>query len=162
MKKTFTILFVCTGNSCRSPLAEIIMKSALREAGLKKVFVSSAGTAAFDGGKASEGSVFAARQLGLSLAGFTSRSLTPRRVRRADLILTMGPGQRDDITQRWPDVSDRTFVICDYTSSSRRRIADPVGHAADVYVECARDLDDEIKKVLPRVKRALKARRRKG
>ncbi|MFH1312987.1 MAG: low molecular weight protein arginine phosphatase [Candidatus Eisenbacteria bacterium] len=162
MKKTFSILFVCTGNSCRSPLAEIMMKSALREAGLKKVYVSSAGTAAFDGGRASEGSVFAARHLGLSLAGFTSRSLTQRRVRRADLILTMGPAQRDEITQRWPDVSDRTFVICDYTRSSRRRIADPVGHPPEVYVECARELGDEIMKVLPRVKRALKARRRKG
>jgi protein-tyrosine-phosphatase len=162
LKKTFSILFVCTGNSCRSPLAEIIMKNALREAGVEKVNVSSAGTATYDGGKPSGGAVFAARHMGLTLAGFRSRGLTQRRVRRADLILTMGPAQRDEITERWPEVKDRTFVICDYSRSSRRRIADPMGQPAEAYVSCARTLGDEIKKVLPRVKRAVKARRRKG
>jgi protein-tyrosine-phosphatase len=161
LKKTFSILFVCTGNSCRSPLAEIIMKNALREAGVKKVNVSSAGTAAFDGGTASGGATFAARQMGLTLAGFKSRALSERRVRRSDLILTMGAAQRNEITERWPEVKDRTFVICDYSRSSRTRIADPMGHPAEAYVECARTLSDEITKALPRIKRALKARRGK-
>jgi protein-tyrosine-phosphatase len=138
------------------------MKNALGEAGVEGVNVSSAGTAAFEGGRASEGSVLAARELGLSLGGFRSRALTQRRVRRADLILTMGAAQRDAITERWPEVDDRTHVICDYTTSPRRRIADPMGQPVEVYRECARELSDEIRRVVPRVKRALKARRRKG
>ena len=162
MKKTFSILFVCTGNSCRSPLAEIIMKNVLRDAGVKKVNVSSAGTAAFVGGLPSGGAVFAAKHMGLTLAGFRSRALTQRRVRRADVILTMGAAQRNQIIDRWPDAKDRTFVICDYSGSPRTRIADPIGQPDEVYVGCARALSDEIKRALPRIKRAIKARRRKG
>jgi protein-tyrosine-phosphatase len=162
LKKTFSILFVCTGNSCRSPLAEIIMKKALREAGVRTVTVSSAGTAALDGGPPSGGAAFAAGQMGLSLAGFKSRALTQRRVRRADLILTMGAAQRNHIIERWPDAMDRTFLICDYSRSSRMRITDPMGQSDEVYIECARALSDEIKKALPRIRRAIKARRRKG
>ena len=56
MKKTYSVLFVCLGNTCRSPLAEVILKSGLKKTGIKKVNVSSAGTGAFEGARASSGS----------------------------------------------------------------------------------------------------------
>jgi protein-tyrosine phosphatase len=138
------------------------MKSALRKAGVKNVTVSSAGTAAVDGAKPSSGAALAARHQGLSLAGFVSHPLSQRRVRRADLILTMGPAQSEEIARRWPDARDKTFVICKYTGSPRRAIEDPIGGPTEAYVTCAGELEDEVARVLPLVKSAFSARRRKG
>jgi protein-tyrosine-phosphatase len=159
LKKRFTILFVCTGNTCRSPLAEVIMKRALRDAGIKNVNVSSAGTAAVEGARASSNAALAARALGLTLSGFRSRPLTSRRVHGADLILTMAGSHRDEITGRWPEVGDKTFVIGDFSGSGRSSIRDPMGGSEEAYAECATVLGKETARVLRRLKSGLKAER---
>jgi protein-tyrosine phosphatase len=139
-----------------------MMKKKLREAGIKNVTVSSAGTASADGARLSDGAALAAIQLGFSPTGFASRALTQRRVRRADLILTMAPAQSEEILRRWPDARDKTFVICDFSRSPRDVIEDPIGGSDDAYITCARALRDEIRRIVPRIKRVLRAGRRKG
>jgi protein-tyrosine phosphatase len=161
LKKRFSVLFVCTGNTCRSPLAEVMMKNALAEAGVKHVMVSSAGTAAIDGAKPSGNAGLVARRFGLSLAGFRSRQLTRRRMVRADLILTMGLAQKEEIARRLPEASDKTFVISEFSRSGRKSIQDPMGHSEEVYLKCAGELSDEVKRILPKIRRRLKARRQK-
>jgi protein-tyrosine-phosphatase len=153
VKKTFSVLFVCTGNTCRSPLAERILKARIKEKGWKKVRVASAGTGAVEGGPASEGTRKAARKLGISLAGFRSKPLTGQRVRKSDLIITMTAGHKYEIDSRWPDAADRTHVISHYSGSGRGPIRDPVGGSDGVYEQCAGDLSDEISRMLPRLER---------
>jgi protein-tyrosine-phosphatase len=157
LKKRFAILFVCTGNTCRSPLAEVIMKRALRDAGIKNVNVSSAGTGAVEGGRVSPNASHAARELGLSLSGFRSRPVSSRRVHGADLILTMADSHLQEITERWPEAEDKTFVIGDFSGSGRRSIRDPLGGSEKDYAECADMLLKETAGVLRRLKRKLKS-----
>lgn len=85
----FHLIFVCTGNTCRSPLAEVIARAEAQRRGWNHLQVSSAGVAAGSGFPASEGSVTVAREAGLDLASHRSTPLTAERVEEADLILTM-------------------------------------------------------------------------
>ncbi len=157
MKRTYSVLFVCTGNTCRSPLAERILKARIKDKGWKGIKVSSAGTAAMEGGWASGGTKGAARGMGLSMRGFRSKPLSRQRVARADLILTMTEHHKADIEVRWPVAAGRTHVLSDYTGSGRKAITDPVGGPDAAYARCAADLSDEIERLLPRLERAAAA-----
>lgn len=84
------ILLVCTGNTCRTPMAEALLRRELAARGLGDVVVESAGTGAWDGIPASEGSYLVALEHGLDLSAHRSRLLTAELVAGADLILTMG------------------------------------------------------------------------
>jgi protein-tyrosine-phosphatase len=81
------ILVVCTGNTCRSPLAEALLRSALQPIG--NVSVSSAGTGAWEGAPASEGAYLVGLENGVDLSSHRARMLSRELVAAADLILTM-------------------------------------------------------------------------
>ncbi len=86
------VLFVCSGNTCRSPLAEAAFRRLLAAAGRTDIAVGSAGTGAYDGAPASEGAYLVALEAGLDLSGHRARLLTREMVAQADLILTMAKG----------------------------------------------------------------------
>ena len=85
-----TVLFVCTGNTCRSPMAAALLRRALDKRGRSDIMVESAGLAA-DGSPASENAVSAMREWGLDLSGHLSRPVTPALLKEADVIAVMSP-----------------------------------------------------------------------
>ncbi|MGZ4132021.1 MAG: arsenate reductase/protein-tyrosine-phosphatase family protein, partial [Actinomycetota bacterium] len=107
-----SILVVCTGNVCRSPIAEGLLRRALVErAGAAAPSVSSAGTAGWDGSAAMPESQVAARELGVDIADHVARRLTPAHVAEADLVVAMAGEHREIVSAIGPDAAARAFTL---------------------------------------------------
>ena len=130
MKK---ILFVCSGNTCRSPLAEAVARSILPARAGFEVAVSSAGTSALDGCQASGFSLEVADEHGLDLSAHRARALTREMIRDADLIVTMGVRHRDAIGQLDADAVEYTYLLTNFSDHLHGEIPDPIGSGRDVY-----------------------------
>ena len=136
------ILLVCSGNTCRSPLAAAILSEKLaRTSDYADAIVQSAGTAAWDGTPASEGSYLVALERGLDLSGHRARMLTADQVQDADIILTMS----DAHTRRVAELGgeQKVFTLTDYAGDpdGRRDVRDPMGGDVAGYRETAILLD---------------------
>ncbi len=145
------ILFVCTGNTCRSPLAEVIARKIAIERGLPEVEVASAGTSAWEGAPASDGSLLVAMERHMDLGPHRATLLSRPLVDAADLVLVMGPHHLDRVEALGG--AGKSYLLTEYASNGaiRRGITDPVGAELDVYRATADELEDEIRKVFDRL-----------
>jgi protein-tyrosine phosphatase len=140
----FMILLVCTGNTCRSPMAEALCRDMLaRGLGCGSdeledygVIVMSAGIAAMLGGGATNEALQTLAELGLDLSGHQTQPLTEPLVRHADVIYAMTAPHRETIVAQWPDAAERTRLLCrDGTD-----ISDPIGGPLERYRQCAAEI----------------------
>ena len=132
---TYNILFVCTGNTCRSPLAEVIARYSLEQRGWSHVRVDSAGTSAVWGAPASEGSRGAAAAIGLDLSGHRSQPLTRELVEGADIILAMTSSHVDAVEMLGEDA--KVSLLSEFIDGQEagEPIADPIGGPQEEYAE---------------------------
>ena len=149
------VLFVCTGNICRSPLATSLLERALKERGLE-VTVTSAGTGAWDGAPASEGAYLVGLERGLDLSGHRARLLTRELVEKADLILTMARHHRARVDELGGE--GRVFVLGEYAGRGGDEVSDPFGGDLGVY----RDTCQELEALAAAVADRLAAERKSG
>mgnify|MGYP002622489085 CR=1 FL=1 len=152
---SYLVLLVCTGNTCRSPLAEVMLRrliakrlncddSQVADRGYE---VMSAGLSAMNGGRASAESLSVAAEAGLDLREHGSQPVTRQLVRHADLILTMTRMHREAIVNEWPDAGPRTHVLC----RDGRDVADPIGGPIEAYQQCAAQMRGELESWLQEI-----------
>jgi protein-tyrosine phosphatase len=148
---TMHVLFVCTGNTCRSPMAEAMMQEALVSRGVDQVTVSSAGTGAWDGAPVSEGGYLVGLEHGLDLSAHRARLLTRELVKSADLILTMSGHHRARVAELGGE--DKVHVLGEYAGrdESRAEVSDPFGSDLASYRQTYEELQELIGGVVSRV-----------
>jgi protein-tyrosine-phosphatase len=134
------ILAVCTGNICRSPMAEGILRSIF--SGNHDLTISSAGTHALEGNPATEFAVIAAREHGIDISCHRARMLTTDIIEQSQMILCMEPSHTEWVLSSVVSASDRVYNIAEFSGSpkKRRAIADPYGCSLRDYRECFYDI----------------------
>ena len=153
-----TILFVCTGNICRSPMAEGLFRHAVKDRGDYRVL--SAGVGAIDGQAPSANAVRAMRDLGIDISKQRSRMLTAELVEQADLILGMTHNHIESINLLYPQAAEKAFLLREFDDSLdyfEKDISDPIGGPLEVYTHCR----DEIAKGIAHVLEFIEQSRRR-
>lgn len=141
------ILFVCTGNTCRSIMAEGLAKKMAKDKGWD-LEIFSAGVVAWPGAPATEEAIKAVAELEADISGHRARSLDLDLVEKADLILTMTEAHKRQIIDRFPQAREKTFTLTEYATSCPGDIPDPIGGPLEVYQACVAQLKGLIEQAL--------------
>src|SRR2546423_11839454 len=140
-----TILFVCTGNVCRSPMAEGLFRHAVRGRGDYRVL--SAGVGAVDGQPPSAHAVYALKELNIDISRQRSRMLTSELINQADYIFGMTHGHVDAVMLLYPQAAEKTFLLREFDDTLdvfEKDISDPIGGSYDIYLECRDQIEQGI------------------
>jgi protein-tyrosine phosphatase len=146
-RKEKLVVFICTANVCRSPMAEKLFEEALAKAdSRKKVRVFSAGISAMDGDQASDNSIQACEEVGLDLTDHRSAALTRATLENASAIFCMTESHRA-LLNMYFEVPESTaiFLMREFTEGGSKELPDPYGQDIEVYRECR----DRMKEALP-------------
>ena len=172
-KKKFNILFICTGNSCRSPMAEGILKKMLKENksqdpefGLDNLEVSSAGISTLNGAPPSLFAMEVSKTRNVDLTQHRSRQLNKQILKRSDLILAMSDEHLEYIRKMDKKALEKTYLLKTFPPSRHGirenhfasnedkgegvlYIKDPIGGSRDDYEQCFLEMEKEIRRVFP-------------
>ena len=155
----YRVLFVCSGNTCRSPLAAEALRQALGEEG-QRVEILSAGILAVPGSPASAGVVEVAHRQGLDFRAHRAQRLTLELVDGADLVLALDTTEHEGVLRLAPEAASRTDLLSDYglEKPSGLGVPDPFGGSREAYEECLRRIVEHVQRVAPIVLRKVQAR----
>lgn len=144
-----TVLFLCTGNVCRSPMAEGLFRHAVQGRGEYRVI--SAGLGAAEGQPPSAYAVQALRQLGIDISGQRSRMLTPEMVQQADYIFGMTHSHVDTVMLLYPHAAEKTFLLREFDETLdlfEKDISDPIGGSLEIYLTCRDQIEQGLASLL--------------
>jgi glycine hydroxymethyltransferase len=144
-----TILFICTGNICRSPMAEGIFRQAVQGRGNYRV--GSAGLGAMEGQPPSAHAVEAVKELGIDISNQRSRMLSPSLVAQADYIFGMTHSHVDTVMLLYPQAAEKTFLLREFDDTLdpfEKDISDPIGGSYEIYMNCRDQIEQGIVSLL--------------
>lgn len=154
MEHAKTVLLVCTGNSCRSIMAQGLLRKYLNDLGRDDINVISAGVHAIDGVSPTRETIEVMKQENVDVSPYRSKALTDELIKEADLILVMSGHHMDEIISRVPDAAPKVDMLRQYGLKDEERacddldISDPIGRPKSFYVEVLEAIKKEIKRIV--------------
>ena len=147
---TKTVLFVCTGNSCRSVMAEYLLRNGM--AGRDDIEILSAGTGVFLQSTASAETIAILAEEGVNAKDHISQPVNTILLKKADLIIVMTRSHRSQVLERVPAVEKRVYLLREFTSGAsggqeNLDVSDPIGRPRDAYKECFSEIKEAIHKI---------------
>jgi len=142
-KSMNNILFVCTGNTCRSPMAEALLK----HHGKDSYQVKSAGVFAMPGGPASQNAILALKNKGIE-TNHASQQITEDLLQWSTKVLSMTTNHKHILISQFPQYSDKIFTLYEYSNGQNKDISDPYGGSLSIYENTLNELEELVKQIV--------------
>lgn len=152
MKK---IMFVCTGNICRSAMAHAYMQYKVNCGCNKDNFlISSCGTHAMTGDKSTKNAILAMKEYNVDLNNHRATNVRDIDIENYDIILCMTTSHKENIIYLYPKLKENVYTLKEYIDSSieYKEIDDPWGFDINVYRNCAKEIVDNVEKLIKKIK----------
>ncbi|MDI6785881.1 MAG: low molecular weight protein arginine phosphatase [bacterium] len=151
-KKINSILFVCTGNTCRSVIAEYTFKEIIRNSDLSDFNISSAGIAALIGVGLLENTKKVLERNNIPIKSHSPTQIEENLIDKSDLILTMARFHKERLCFDYPNSSNRIYLLGEYVENKIADIMDPYGCSIEIYEECFWEIRKYLDKLLMKIK----------
>lgn len=151
------ILFVCTGNICRSPMAHYYMQKRVYELKIEnKYLIDSAGTYAQTGERSTDNAIYVMREYGVDLIPHRAKNISEVDLDFYDLIITLTTEQKKDIIRRYSKTNGKVFTLKEYTDEKEnyKDIDDPWGLNVKVYKDCSNQIVYFVDKLIQKLERS--------
>jgi len=155
---SYVIMFVCTGNTCRSPMAHGILQSMIDSENIEPAEVISTGTGTLDGYPVSLNSTAAAAKDGVDISHHHSLALTPELIKGSDLILTMAYQHLFGVISMYPEADGKVFMLKafpDSEPSPELSVHDPIGTDFENYQNTYNEIKAELVRIWPAIKQRI-------
>ena len=141
------IMFICTGNICRSAMAEGLLKKQAHEAGLN-IEVCSCGIYAEDGSAATYSAIEAAKEYDTDITSHKATHIRNSQITQMNVILCATNGHKQMVIQMYPSLKEKVFTMKEYVYGEAQDISDPWGYDIETYRKCASQINDITEKII--------------
>ena len=154
--KKFTILFVCSGNACRSPMAEGLLRKKLFQQFKTKLKIHSAGTLGISGSPATPNAITVAKEKGVDISGHISKGITENIIEEADFIFVMADIHKNFFTNNFPGIKNKVYLLTNFgvkkSEQKNEPVKDPIGENLTFYRQVINHIEREIERIIPQLK----------
>ena len=149
------IMFICTGNICRSAMAEAMLKKMLQESKKENIEVYSCGISADDGDIPTQNAIEAMAEYGIDLKNHRATNIKYSNIEKMDLILCATLSHKLFVISLYPELKDKIFTLKEYVEEKDEiygiDIKDPWGYNLETYKQCAKEIEEALKKLLEKI-----------
>jgi protein-tyrosine-phosphatase len=135
------IMFICTGNICRSAMAHWLMKKKLQEKNINNIEIYSSGIYAENGDTSTEEAIEVMEEYGVNLKQHKATNTAKSNIKEMDLILCMTASHKHALMQIYPNLSNKIYTLKEYVGINEIDIKDPWGYGIVTYRYCASEID---------------------
>lgn len=157
--KPYTILFICSGNSCRSPMAEGLLRKKFYAKYGDQVRIHSAGILGIDGNPATLPAIDAAKEKGVDISNHKSKGIKKADVAEADIIFALADNHKEYLDQHFSRYKENVFLLKTFATDSdkpkKTSIDDPIGQGLKVYRRTINEIDKELNRILPQLEKLI-------